>query len=330
MNNQAIAWQDGLERLRERVQDALARIGQQSYPPELYEPVRYVLQGGGKRLRPLLVLLTAGAWGASEQEAMPAALAVEVFHTFTLVHDDIMDQSAERRGRPTVHVRWGVPEAILCGDWLMGKTYELLNALNPAILPQALAVFADTFRRLCEGQAMDMAFETQEVVSLDAYLDMIARKTGALLEASLVLGGLIGGVATPVLNQLKQAGWHLGQAFQVQDDLLDIMATDSSWGKPVGGDLREGKKTYIVLKMQERASVDDLAFFKQLIGKEVLSRAEIREARDRLMHMGVLEDSRRFIESHYKQALDILHILPENEPSYILTALIRHMQARMH
>ena len=236
------------------------------HPPSLYDPVRFVLEARGKRLRPAVVVLAAEAFGALPETALPAALAAEVFHAFTLVHDDIMDHSDERRGRPTVHVRWDEPTAVLAGDFLMGLAYDLLDRAETDRRAPVQAAWHRMMRRLCEGQAMDKAFETAADVSVADYLAMIDGKTAALLACCFELGARLGGAPDPAARALHDAGLDLGRAFQIQDDLLDLTADSDDWGKPIGGDLLEGKRTFLLLTALERAGqpaadASDAAFF---------------------------------------------------------------------
>ena len=255
-----------LRALATDVDTALTEMALPAQPEALYAPVRYVLGGGGKRVRAQLVLLAAEAFGgeAARQRAMPAALAVEVFHAFTLVHDDIMDGAATRRGRPSVHVRWSEATAILAGDLLMGLAYRLLDATDTPRRADVRAAFHAMVARLCEGQALDLAFETTHDVSVDDYLGMIDGKTGALLGCALTLGALVGGAADDVLAALGTAGRDLGRAFQIQDDLLDLTAPPETWGKPLGGDLVEGKKTFLLLLALARTHGDDRTWFARV------------------------------------------------------------------
>ncbi|NNE34415.1 MAG: polyprenyl synthetase family protein, partial [Rhodothermales bacterium] len=216
-------------------------------PTELYDPVGYVLESRGKRLRPLLVHLVSRSLGASYETASPVAQGVEVFHAFTLVHDDVMDNAATRRGRQTVHTKWDLSTAILAGDLLLGLSYELVSRVPHELLPRVMSTFGVMVARLCEGQTADMTFEKRGDVALDEYLRMIDRKTGALLECCFCLGGILGGGSDEVVAALGEAGIELGRAFQIQDDLLDLVATDPKWGKKIGGDLIEGKKAYLLL-----------------------------------------------------------------------------------
>lgn len=301
-------------RLTERVDRALADLDLPAEPASLYEPIRYVLDGGGKRLRPALLLLAAEVFDVPTEDALPAALAVEVFHNFTLVHDDIMDHAAERRGRPTVHLVWDESTAILAGDLLMGMAYDLLAQTPTDRLAEMVRVFHRMVQRLCEGQALDEQFEDEDDVTVERYLDMIDRKTGALLEAVLVLGGLVGGADDEARAHLAEAGHAFGRAFQIQDDLLDLTADDDGWGKTIGGDLMEGKKTFLLLRALERADAegsDDRVWFRRIVTDGGLGEDEIGEARRRMDALGVLGEARREVLRHYDIGERALRHLPE-------------------
>ncbi len=319
-----------VDAFRHQISTGLAGLLQATSPTGLYEPARFVLEGEGKRLRPVLVLLAAQTFGADAEEALPAALAVEVFHNFTLVHDDIMDRAETRRGRSTVHTRWDEPTAILCGDLLLGEAYRLLATLRRTDLSAVMASFSAMVARLCEGQTLDMAFEREDTVSVMAYRDMIARKTGALLETSLEIGGQIGGASGADLARLRAIGYHAGQAFQIQDDLLDLVAEDARWGKKVGGDLLEGKKTFLLLSALETARGDQHAWFARIVAQKGLPEAEIEEARSRMESLGVLDRARDTVQAETRAALDEIARLPENAGSAALESLVSGMAARMH
>ena len=319
-----------VQALRTRVEARLARLIPENDPPELYEPVRYVLAGGGKRLRPLLLLLSAEAFGVDPEEALPAALSVEVFHNFTLVHDDIMDRAEERRGRPTVHVRWDQSTAILAGDYMMGLAYDLLAQVEVPRLGTMIRTYHRMVRLLCEGQMLDTVFERREHVSVADYLRMIDGKTAALLSTSMELGGLIGGAGEGHRTALRDAGQHVGRAFQIQDDLLDLTADDTRWGKTIGGDLTEGKKTYLLLRALERASGDEADWFRRIVTARGLPAADIAEARSRMEALGVLDEAAHAVERHSQAAFDALDRLPAGPAVDTLRWLIRRMQARAH
>ena len=323
-----------VERLRAAVNRALPTLVVQREPAALYDPVRHVLESKGKRFRPLLLLLTAEAFGAETKKALPAALAVEVFHNFTLVHDDIMDHAAERRGRPTVHVKWDESTAILCGDLLLALSYDLLTHLGTRIALDHVAAVMQAYYpmvgRLCEGQTLDKVFETQPDVLVKDYLHMIDRKTGALLETAMEIGGRVGGASEGHLRVLRQTGREVGRAFQIQDDLLDLTAADARWGKTIGGDLIEGKKTFLLLRALERAEGDEQAWFRRIVTEQGLPAAQVPEARERMERLGVLGEAREAVERHSAAALAGLDELPPGAAVETLRWLIGQMQARLH
>jgi len=207
--------------LRASVEAALASVVPRRAPADLYDPYRYVMAGEGKRLRPVLLLLAAEACGVPAVEAMPAALATEVFHNFTLVHDDIMDRASTRRGRDTVHIRWDEPTAILAGDLMMGESYGLLAQTRAGDLRVLLEAWGEMVRRLCEGQMEDMRFATDPNVSVERYLRMIDGKTGALVAFCFEAGAILAGADADTRRHLHDAGIETGRAFQILDDLLD-------------------------------------------------------------------------------------------------------------
>ena len=321
---------DHVERLRQRVNDELACLASAEEPADLYEPVRHVLAGEGKRVRPILVLLAAEAFEVETERALPAALAVEVFHNFTLVHDDIMDHADSRRGQPTVHRKWNASTAILSGDYLMSLAYELLARTRVHNLNALLETFSRMVTRLCEGQSLDKAFETRRHVSVDDYLRMIDRKTAALIQASLELGGQIGEASSETREVLRRTGRHIGRAFQIQDDLLDLVADNDRWGKQIGGDLIEGKKTFLLLRALERAEGEEFTWFFRIIESGGLPEENVDEARDRMERLGILQEARSAVAHHSAAAKDELDLIPSGPPAGALYWLIGQMEARMH
>jgi len=222
-----------------------------SDPLKLYEPIQYTLSLGGKRLRPVLCLLGCDLYGGSCEKAMPAAIAVEIFHNFTLVHDDIMDNSPIRRGQPTVFKKWNTNIAILSGDVMFAKAYEYVARLDTPDLKPILNVFTDTAIKVCEGQQYDMDYEVFSNVGIDDYLNMIILKTAVLTGASLKIGALMAGASTEQSDLLYTFGLNLGIVFQLQDDLLDVFSDETKFGKKTGSDILAGKKTYLFLKSIE-------------------------------------------------------------------------------
>ncbi len=226
-------------------------------PRNLYEPVDYILNLGGKRLRPVLTLIASELFGTDYQEALPAAMAVEVFHNFSLVHDDIMDDAPLRRGKPTVHEKWDVNTGILSGDVMLINSYEYLEGYEPEVLKELFLVFNTTSVEVCEGQQYDVDFETRTNVTIEEYLKMIEYKTSVLIGAALKMGAIIAGASTRNKDLIYEFGRNLGIAFQLQDDYLDAFGNPETFGKQVGGDIIENKKTFLYLKALELSTTED-------------------------------------------------------------------------
>jgi len=316
--------------LRARINESLPSVVEGRRPASLYDAVEHVLRAGGKRVRPILLLLVADAYGTPVDRALPAALAVEVFHNFTLVHDDLMDDDHERRGGPTVHAKWDAGTAVLAGDLMMGLSYDLLGQVDDTDLDALYAVYHPMVDDLCAGQALDASFETEERVSVEAYLDMIDRKTGALLAAAFELGGIVGGGAAADRERLHTAGRLVGRAFQIQDDLLDVTADDDAWGRGTGGDLVAGKKTFLTLRALERADGTEYDWFARLVTEGGLPPDDVPEARERMEALGVFDEARTAVQSYTEQAFEHLEGLPETEAAETLHWLLDQMQARSH
>lgn len=231
----------------------LAQLEIPEEPALLYAPITYSISGGGKRLRPLLLLLSAQALGGDVQAALPAAVAVEVFHNFTLLHDDIMDNADVRRGKPSVYARWGENVAILSGDAMMICAYKSLSRVAADKLPRVMEIFNDMALKVCEGQQYDMDFEKKRKVSVVEYIQMIDSKTSALLAGSAMIGAVLAGASDDDVKRIERFATELGLAFQLQDDLLDSYG-DTALGKKIGGDILEGKQTYLMVQAMSRAS----------------------------------------------------------------------------
>lgn len=236
-----------------QIEQALKGRHYGSNPKELYDPITYMMALGGKRLRPVLVYLGCDVFGGDISKALSPALAIELFHNFTLVHDDIMDKAPLRRNQSTVHKKWNDNIAILSGDAMLVKAYQELCKSDPAILIKLLEVFSDTAIKVCEGQQLDMNYEKLHKVSIPQYLKMIELKTAVLLGASLKMGALIAGADESAAQNLYDFGKHLGIAFQLQDDILDVYADAAKFGKQQGGDIVANKKTYLLSKAMEMA-----------------------------------------------------------------------------
>jgi geranylgeranyl diphosphate synthase type II len=229
------------------IEDRLKQLYVPEEPKDLYEPIRYILQLGGKRIRPALTLMTANLYGQKIDEAMPAALALEVFHNFTLLHDDLMDKALIRRGKPTVHTCWNDNIAILSGDAALILAYQFLEQLSDSVFKNTFRVFNQTAIEVCEGQQFDMDFENRMDVSVAEYLEMIRLKTSVLIAASMKIGAICAEASLPDQNLLYEIGENLGLAFQLQDDYLDVFSNSDTFGKENGGDILNNKKTYLLI-----------------------------------------------------------------------------------
>jgi geranylgeranyl diphosphate synthase type II len=242
-----------LRKLQALISTSVNELTYPEYPGQLYEPITYILSLGGKRMRPALLLMACELFGGDVNKAIKPALAIEVFHNFTLMHDDIMDNAPIRRGKTTVHERWNKNVAILSGDVMLIEGYRLMMHVDDYLLRPVLDIFNETAVGVCEGQQLDMEFEQQNNVSIDEYLNMIRLKTAVVLGGALKIGALIGGAATTDAELLSTFGTQLGIAFQLQDDILDVYGDPEKFGKQVGGDIISNKKTYLLIKALELA-----------------------------------------------------------------------------
>lgn len=236
-------------------------------PSELYDPINYIISHGGKRLRPIMVLMANDLFGGDIQKAIKPALAIEFFHNFTLIHDDIMDEAPLRRNKPTIHTLHGINVGILSGDALMIKAYQFFEDLEPELFKKCLQIFSQTGAILCEGQQQDVNFETMESVSYDEYIEMITSKTGVLSAASFKIGALIAGASEKNAESLYNFGKHIGIAFQIMDDYLDVFGNQEQFGKKHAGDIFENKKTILYLLALEHANEEELKELKYWYSK---------------------------------------------------------------
>ncbi len=271
----------GLEDAISLIESELAKINFPEKPSGLYDPVRYILSNGGKRIRPALVLLSANLFNDSVEAAIPPAIGVEIFHNFTLLHDDLMDKSGLRRGKPTVHKKWNPDIAILSGDAMCMLAHHYISSVKEKNLSRIVNTYNRMAIEVCEGQMMDMEFELREDVSIEEYLMMIELKTSVLIAASLKIGAMVNGASERNSEVLYEFGKNLGLAFQLQDDYLDTFGNLGSFGKKIGNDILFNKKTYLMISALNRAKGRTLQNLKELISDSpidpALKIARVRE-----------------------------------------------------
>ena len=312
------------ETLLRLVEDEIGRLPLDDMQPQgLYAPIRYILEDGGKRIRPLLCLMGADLYSGVPRQALSAAVAVEVFHNFTLLHDDIMDKAELRRGRPTVHLKWGESGAILSGDAMLILAYQILqrgaSTYGTEKLPQLLAVFNRAAMEVCQGQQYDMDFENSDrPVTHEAYIEMIRLKTSVLLAAALEMGAVVGGASEDERRALYDFGVNLGLAFQIQDDLLDTYGDAQTFGKKIGGDIVNNKKSWLLTRAleksgeMEKSGVIDPSFGKKAlltamhmpVANEQERLAKIKRVREIYEAIGVDEDAKYEIIKQHATAMD--------------------------
>jgi geranylgeranyl diphosphate synthase type II len=259
-----------LENIHDLIKIRISELDLLKKPTELYEPIHYTLNLGGKRLRPALCILACDLFNGNVQNAIDPAIGIEIFHNFTLIHDDIMDQAPIRRGKVTVYKKWNLNTAILSGDTMMALAYQSLLKTPEKVRNEVLTIFNKTAIEVCEGQQYDMNFETQTSVTIPDYITMIRLKTAVLLAASLQIGSLIGGAAFQEADQLYRFGENIGIAFQLKDDLLDAYGEEEKFGKMRGGDIISNKKTYLTLKAFELANDKNLKELQYLFSPDMI------------------------------------------------------------
>lgn len=289
------------EKALERINGELLLLDFGDRPAELYEPLHYILSLGGKRLRPMLALMAANLYTEDYEKALKPALAIEVFHNFSLIHDDIMDQAPVRRGQPTVHTKWDTPTAILSGDVALVEAYKLIMQVPAELKDKAFDLFSQTAKEVCEGQQIDMLFEKREQVSVSEYMEMIRLKTAVLLGFSLQIGALIGGASDEEAKKLRSFGEEIGIAFQVKDDYLDAYGTAEKVGKAIGGDIVVNKKTFLYTKALEIADEKTATELLNLYSSNSESKVmDVMAIYDRLK---IAEETELVIDALYHSAI---------------------------
>lgn len=287
--------------------DSVRSLGYDREPRLLYYPIKYTLDAGGKRLRPVILLSVCDMFGGDVAAAMPAAMAVEVFHNFTLLHDDIMDNAPTRRGRPTVHKRWNSNVAILSGDAMVISSYDILSQAPADKLPRLLSDFTLFGKEVCEGQLYDMEFERRGAdVTLDEYIEMIRLKTAVLIAGAARMGAVLGDADDEACRRIYGFGTDLGLAFQIQDDLLDTYGDPDTFGKEIGGDIAEGKKTFLLITAYNSLDEEGRRRLDALLSSDLDRGGKLARVREIYDSVGVRESAGRAIRHYYDKAVGML------------------------
>ncbi len=295
-------------------------------PDEMYHAMRHLLDAGGKRLRPSALLLAAEAVGGKPENVIPAAVAIELVHNFTLIHDDIMDEADLRRGLTTVHKKWGVPRAIIAGDALYSKAFEILSCTRsePVRLVESLELMSKTCTDICEGQWMDMNFATRKDVNEEEYMRMVEKKTAVLFAASMKMGATLSGANNEMARALWDFGRMTGVGFQIYDDVIDLITSEEILGKAQGGDIIEGKRTLIVIHALSKGVT------VEALGKSNATRSEVSAALTTLRDSGSIDYAKNKAEGFIDEGKAALKVLPDSEAKNILIGLADYMIARKY
>ncbi len=279
-------------------------------PQNLYQPIDYILNLGGKRLRPVLTLLTTDIFGEDYKKGLNAALAVEVFHNFSLIHDDIMDDAPIRRGQETVHEKWDLNTGILSGDAMLIMAYQLFENYDSDIFQALAKLFSKTALEVCEGQQYDIDFETRDDVTIPEYLKMIEYKTAVLVAAAMKMGAIVSKASEEDQNSIYEFGKNLGIAFQLQDDYLDAFGDVATFGKQIGGDIIENKKTYLYLKALEFSNEDEKYQLEDLFGISPKDNTDkIETVKQLFVSSGSANETKKAIEEYTKKAFSVLETI---------------------
>ena len=300
------------------ISNELGKIEYPKNPSLLYEPIDYILGLGGKRMRPILVLMAHQLFNKNIEKAISPALAIEVFHNFTLLHDDIMDNAPLRRGQQTVHEKWNNNVAILSGDTMLVQAYQLMSAVDQSIIKQVLAVFSKAAIEVCEGQQWDMDFETQSDVSIEDYLKMIEYKTAVLLGAALQIGGITARATIEEQNHLYAFGKNMGIAFQLKDDLLDAFGNPETFGKQVGGDIMANKKTYLYLKALSLANEDQKADLIKYFSTTNTSETKVEAVKSIFTALDIHQLTSALMKEYHTQAMHHLQEIESDNKAPLL------------
>ena len=300
-------------------------------PVSLYEPIRYMMRLGGKRIRPMLTVMSYSLFKDDIKNIIPYAAAVEVFHNFTLMHDDIMDKAPLRRGKVTVHEKWNLSTAILSGDVMLVKVYEIFSRLEPDMFREALRSFNDCATKVCEGQQWDMDFENADTVSEAAYIRMIRSKTAVLLGFGMELGGILASASKENRTLLREFGVSIGIGFQLMDDLLDAYGDPAKFGKQPGGDIIANKRTFLLVKAIDKAGSAEKKELKQWLTATRFNKKKKVEAIVNIYdNLKIPQLTRRKADRYFSKALRILDSLPESPARENLRAFTRQLIDRQN
>ncbi len=313
-----------------KVEKKLGEAFKKSLPKSLYDPCAYALESGGKRLRPFLVIISAMAVGGKAKDVYNAAMAVEILHNFTLIHDDIMDNADIRRGRASLHKKYDENVAILAGDNLMAVAYLFLTKDSKSNVTEIVNHFTQGIIEICEGQSYDKDFEVKKNVSIDEYLLMIKKKTAALAEMCCYIGAKIVGGSDDEVKNMAKFGMNLGMAFQLQDDLLDIFGDEKKFGKTVGGDLVEGKKTFLFLRALEKSKGEDRRLMKRVIENKGIRKSQVAKYRAIYEKLGVIEDTKKEIRKYSRNALNCVSKVKDPKAKDVLEWLTHKLVDRIN
>ena len=317
------------ERERKKVEKILVEAFKDRKPDSLYKPVKYILSTGGKRLRPLLVIFSTKAVGGNFSVVYNASVAVELLHNFTLVHDDIMDNADKRRGMLTLHKKYDDSTAILAGDGLLSVAYEYLLKDCNGKTKEVISAFTKGLIEVCEGQSLDKDFETTDNVTIDEYKLMIMKKTAAMFEMCCTVGALLGGGSPKEIKAVSLFGKNIGIAFQIQDDLLDISGDEKKFGKKVGGDLIEGKKTFLFIKALSKAKGNDKKKLIKVIKNNGIKPQKVNMYKHLYEKLGVIENAKAEIKFYTNRALRSLKTLKKEDDKEIFSWLANSLIKRI-
>ena len=311
---------NAIQDLQVRIDDAFGRIEFPASPADLYNPITYTLGLGGKRLRPLLVLASCQMFGGEITDAIHPAIGIELFHNFTLLHDDIMDAAPLRRGKETVYKKWNSNVAILAGDTMFAIANKYMLRTRLAAISQVVELFNQTAIEVCEGQQYDMDYEIREQVTIEEYIEMIRLKTAVLLAASLKTGAIIAGASASDCEYIYQFGLNIGLAFQLKDDLLDVYGVQEKFGKVSGGDIIAGKKTYLYLKALDSTGSQTESFRTLYSSHTIDSSEKVAKVKQIFNTLNIEQHTRKLIDEYYQKALaDLSHISLSEEAMEALT-----------